>query len=127
MKLPTDFPDNFKELLAPKSNNIKADFKELESTLLCSICLEIPYDVLQCDKCRKCFCRRCIHRQDNARCPIRCQNSQFKPPEREVSLIYDILPVNCTECGPDTFIQLKQYWKHRLEKHLVVLEKTKLD
>ena len=36
--------------------------KELQDNLICGICLEIPIDVMECDNCRKLFCKKCIER-----------------------------------------------------------------
>lgn len=45
--------------------------QELKDSLLCGICLELLQDPMECDNCRKLFCKKCISRWGK-NCPFQC-------------------------------------------------------
>lgn len=45
--------------------------QELRDSLTCGICLEILRDPMECDNCRKHFCKWCIEKWKK-NCPFQC-------------------------------------------------------
>mmetsp|Transcript_17778 Transcript_17778/g.30112 ORF Transcript_17778/g.30112 Transcript_17778/m.30112 type:complete len:202 (-) Transcript_17778:824-1429(-) len=72
--------------------------KELKDSLICGICLEIPIDPMECDNCRKLFCKHCISMW-NKNCPYQCPGQlRIRPCSHILKEFIQILQITCHFC-----------------------------
>ena len=72
---------------------------ELKDSLICGICLLILREPMECDNCRKLFCKSCIEKwQKN--CPYQCPGIfRLRPCSHILQEFIYILKVTCQSCG----------------------------
>jgi E3 ubiquitin-protein ligase NRDP1 len=72
--------------------------KELKDSLICGICLEIPIDPMECDNCRKLFCKDCISKWQKS-CPFQCPGPmRMRPSSHILKEFIQILEIQCHYC-----------------------------
>eukprot|EP00347_Sterkiella_histriomuscorum_P011030 403374016 len=72
--------------------------QELKDSLLCGICLELLRDPMECDNCRKLFCKVCIQRWGK-NCPFQCPGIlRVRPSSHVIHEFLKIIRVNCHQC-----------------------------
>ena len=73
-------------------------FENIRDMVICTICLNIMEDPIQCNICQHSFCLECINKL--SKCPMGCQNYQFK----DSSLCKELLSgikIKCIKCGEE--------------------------
>lgn len=72
--------------------------QELKDSLICGICLEIPIDPMECDNCRKLFCKACIAKWPKS-CPFQCPGQlRVRPCSHILREFIQILQITCNYC-----------------------------
>ena len=84
-------------------------YEGIKDIIICSICLNIVSDPLQCDKCQHCFCSECIRKC--LQCPFRCINSNYTPAFLCKKLLSEI-QIKCA-CGE--ILKYDAILKHKAE------------
>ena len=75
-------------------------FENIRDMVICTICLNIMEDPIQCNICQHSFCLVCINKL--SKCPMGCQNYQFK----DSSLCKELLSgikIKCIKCGEEIY------------------------
>jgi hypothetical protein len=73
--------------------------QELKDSLTCGICLEILREPMECDNCRKLFCKMCITKWDKG-CPYHCPGVlRVRPSSHILQEFIFILKVTCQNCS----------------------------
>ena len=75
----------------------KEYYNGIKNMINCSICLNIIEDPLQCNKCQKFFCSKCIKNTNN--CPFRCINNEYVSSLTCKALLSE-LKIKC-KCGKE--------------------------
>ena len=97
----------------------KEYYEGIKDIIICSICLDIVYNPLQCDKCQHCFCSKCI--QKCKRCPFRCINNNYNTAFLCKKLLSEI-KIKCA-CGE--IIKYDIILKHKIEECKMIDVKKK--
>ena len=88
------------------------DFEEIVQEVECPICLQFPFEPIQCSKCLKIFCEKC---QINNKCPICRDYFEKKELDRILKNILGKLLLRCPNCDKYTKlnkIKVSEYINH---------------
>jgi hypothetical protein len=108
----------FSEKLEISQDDIhnKKEASKMKDLLTCPICHNILISPVQCDKCNKCFCKRCIHdyKDSKTKCPFKCENPTYTE-NKFVKNVLSILKFKCkNKCGE--IINYEDLERHYIEE-----------
>ena len=73
--------------------------KKIEQEWSCPICMMVVYDPVSCKNCDPLYCRRCILRNLNNKCPTCNQESDFRPANLKLkNMLMKITIDGCPHC-----------------------------
>lgn len=79
----------------------KNEYQNKKDLIECPICLNILVSPVQCDKCNKCFCKKCINNyaESRVKCPFRCSYPKYSE-NKYVNNVLSFLSFKCNKgCG----------------------------
>ncbi len=90
-------------------------YENLETPVICIICLDIIIQPIMCMKCKNVYCERCINNwsKKNNKCPNRCENPNYQICF-SISKTLSKLNFNCKNCKK--IINYNEMEKHFLSK-----------
>ena len=77
----------------------KLNETNIEQELSCVVCLTLPSEPLQCQRCDSIMCKECSTSMgDRRKCPLRCKKPNYGKVKPKTMLLFDNLELRCEKC-----------------------------